>query len=210
MNLFKNNKTMKTSNLAIALIITLALTGQACTKDYQHIEGTGSITTQTLDVRTFTGIRLEGADNVEIAYGSEQKVEATGHPNIISRIKTEVYDGIWEMGLEDGNYGSYQLKYTLTLPRLESVDVIGSSDVEILDPLQTEYFELFLMGSGDFRGFDLTADRSYVEIIGSGDCRITTLEQLDIVIEGSGNLYYKGSPTIQTDITGSGNIIDAN
>ena len=90
------------------------------------------------------------------------------------------------------------------------MDVIGSSDVEILDPLQTEYFELFLMGSGDFRGFDLTADRSYVEIIGSGDCRITTLEQLDIVIEGSGNLYYKGSPTIQTDITGSGNIIDAN
>jgi hypothetical protein len=201
---------MKTTNLVIALIFCLALIGQACTKEYIRIEGMGSITTETLNIADFTAIRLEGTDDVDIIYGSEQKVEVSGHPNIISRIKTDVFDGVWEMGLENGNYGSYELHYSLTLPTLNSVEVVGSASVHILTAIQADDFELFVMGSGDFRGFDLSTTESYVEIIGSGNCEITASQQLDAVIEGSGNIYYKGSPSIQTDITGSGRILDAN
>jgi hypothetical protein len=31
-----------------------------------------------------------------------------------------------------------------------------------------------------------------------------------VVIEGSGNVYYKGTPSLQTDITGSGRVLNAN
>ena len=66
------------------------------------------------------------------------------------------------------------------------------------------------MGSGNFSGFHLRSGISYVEIIGSGNCEITTDERMDVIIEGSGNVFYKGSPLLQTDIIGSGRVVDAN
>jgi hypothetical protein len=201
---------MKTTSITLIFLVTLALLSQSCTKEYFRIEGTGTVSTQNLDLEEFSAIRLEGADNVDISYGPVQKVEVTGHPNIISRIMTEVRNGVWEMGLEDGNYGNYQLKYSLTLPSLTAVEVIGSADVDVLNPMETDEFELFLMGSGSFRGFNLRANTSLVEIVGSGDCEITSDERLEVIIEGSGNVYYKGSPILQTDITGTGRIMDAN
>ena len=201
---------MKTTSITLTLIVTLAFLSQSCTKEYSRIEGIGTVSTETLDLDEFSAIRLEGADNVDISYGTVQKVEVTGHPNIISRIKTDVRSGKWDMGLEDGNYGNYQLKYSLTLPRLTAVELIGSADVDILNSMETGEFELFLMGSGNFHGFNLITDASLVEIVGAGDCEITSNVSLDVIIEGSGNVYYKGSPSVQTDITGSGRILDAN
>jgi hypothetical protein len=201
---------MKTTSITFVLLAAAALLSQSCTKEYSRIEGIGQVTTQTLNIDEFSAIRLEGADDVEITYGTVQKVEVTGHPNIISRIKTEVRNGRWDMGLQNGNYGNYELQYSLTLPVLTAVEVIGSADVDILDSMETGEFELFLMGSGSFRGFQLRAGQSYVEIVGSGDCEITSDESMDVVIEGSGNVYYKGTPSLQTDITGSGRVLNAN
>lgn len=191
-------------------MVAVALLSQSCTKDYFRIEGMGRVTTETLHIDEFSAIRLEGADNVDISYGTVQKVEVTGHPNIISRIKTQVRNGKWVMGLENGNYGNYELKYNLTLPVLTSAEVIGSADVDILSSIETESFELLLLGSGNFKGFWLSAGESLVEIVGSGNCEITTEDKMEVIIEGSGNVYYKGSPSIQTEILGSGRVVDAN
>ncbi len=201
---------MKTANITLIVLVTMALMSQSCTKEYFRIEGIGNVTTETLNLDAFSAIRLEGADDVDISYGPVQKVEVTGHPNIISKIKTEVRNGKWDLGLEDGNYGNYQLKYFLTLPGLSAVELIGSADVDILNAMETHEFELFLMGSGNFKGFELSTVESFVEIVGSGNCEITTEERLEVIIEGSGNVYYMGSPSIQTEITGSGSILDAN
>lgn len=86
-------------------------------------------------------------------------MEATGHPNIISRIQTDVVNGVWQVELESGNYGEYELTCYITLPAINRVISIGTGDVKI---------------------------------------------------EGSGNVYFKGAPTIKQDITGSGSIVDSN
>jgi hypothetical protein len=201
---------MKTSSILLVALSLLAIASQSCTDEYSRIEGMGSITTQTLNIDNFSSILLEGADDVDISYGTEQKVEVTGHPNIISRIKTDVRNGRWDMGLENGNYGRYELRYSLTLPVITGVEIIGSSNVTIQDSIQVGQFDLLLMGSGSFYGFKLRSCQSFIEIIGSGNCEITTEEQMDVIIEGSGSVFYKGQPSIQTDITGSGEIVGSN
>jgi hypothetical protein len=35
-------------------------------------------------------------------------------------------------------------------------------------------------------------------------------DQLDAVISGSGNIYYRGHPNISKTITGTGHVVDAN
>ena len=73
------------------------------------------------------------------------------------------------------------------------VDIDGSGDVrgsedfpELID------LEVDIDGSGDYYGFDIIAEHAWVEIDGSGD------------------VFFRGNPVIISDISGSGDIIDAN
>lgn len=201
---------MKTRNIIIAASLFATIVTQSCTKEDSLIEGEGTITTETLVLEDFSGITIEGPDNVIISYGAEQKVEVTGHPNIISRIQTDVSNGTWQMSLENGNYGHYELTYYLTLPTIEKVGNTGSGNVSITDPMETTNLDILLNGSGSFFGFPLSAQNCQVDIIGSGNCEVTANQELDVIIEGSGSVFYKGTPTIKEHITGSGRLVNSN
>ena len=201
---------MKTKNIIIASILLSTIISQSCTKEYSRIEGMGTITTETLYLQDFTGIAAAGADDVFISYGPEQKVEVTGHPNIISRIETDVNNGVWQMELESGSYGKYELTYYITLPSIDKISYSGSGDVSVNSPMKTDYLELSLLGSSSFKGFSLSADYCQVDISGSGNCEISAAKGLDVSIDGSGSVYYKGTPSIKDHISGSGLVIDSN
>lgn len=201
---------MKKTQLVLVAILIAGLVAQSCEKMNSRIEGIGSVTTNTLQVDDFNSIVMEGADNVFISHGPDQEVTVTGHPNIISRIQTDVINGTWYMELESGTYGNYELTYYITVPDLEDLRNTGSGNVTVSDAFPADHMEVSLMGSGSFYGFPLAASTCQVDIIGSGICEITVQNELDVVIEGSGNVYYKGSPLIHEDITGSGRVVDAN
>lgn len=201
---------MKKINITILAILVAGLMAQSCEKMNTRIEGIGSITTNTIQVDDFDKIRMEGADDVSISYGPEQKVSVTGHPNIITRIQTEVKNGTWYIELERGSYGQYELSYDITLPYIEEVSMIGSGNVSVKDSMSAGYFKISILGSGNFSGFPLTATSCDVDISGSGECEITVLDRLDVIIDGSGSVYYKGSPLIHEDITGSGRVVNDN
>ena len=201
---------MKKTQITIVAIIIAGLMAQSCEKMNTRIEGMGSITTNILQVDDFDKISLEGADDVIISYGPEQEVSVSGHPNIISRIQTEVSNGTWFMELERGTYGSYELTYNITVPYIDEVSSIGSGNVTVSDPISVDQMKVYLLGSGGFYGFPLSASTCQVDISGSGNCEVTVDNDLDVVIEGSGSVYYKGSPSIEVDITGSGRVVDTN
>ena len=201
---------MKNLKFSIVTIAIASVLNSSCTKEYALIEGIGTITTETLTLQEFSGIAMEGVDNVIISYGPEQKVEVTGHSNIINRIQSEVTNGIWYMELERGNYGRYELTYYITLPTIEKVSNTGSGNVRITDPMETGYMDISLMGSGSFSGFSLSAEFCQVDINGSGNCEVTAWKTLDVSIDGSGSVFYKGSPSIKDHISGSGRVVDSN
>lgn len=201
---------MKTSNIIIAATLFATIVTQSCTKEYSQIEGIGTITSETLYLNDFSKIAVEGIDNVFITYGPEQKVEVTGHPNIISRIQTEVSNDTWHMDLERGNYGHYELTYYLTLPSIEKISYDGAGNVAITSPMEADYLELSLMGSCSFSGFSLRAESCQVDIAGSGNCEITAGSRLDVSIDGSGSVFYKGTPSIKDHISGSGRVVNSN
>ena len=201
---------MKNRNIVIVAILVAGLLATSCEKMNPQIEGSGTVTTNILQVDAFDKISLEGADDVFISYGPVQEVRVTGHPNIISRIQTGVSNGTWYIELERGNYGSYELTYHITHPGINKVRNIGSGNVTVSDPVSVGQMTVALEGSGGFFGFPLSASSCQVDIIGSGNCEVTVSSDLDVVIEGSGSVFYKGSPAVQADINGSGRVVDAN
>jgi len=73
-----------------------------------------------------------------------------------------------------------------------------------------ENLDLEIIGSGSFDGFPIEADQVVINIVGSADCSITATTGLKVVIDGSGTVNYKGNPTIDSNIEGSGKIINSN
>ena len=86
--------------------------------------------------------------------------------------------------------------------------ISGSGDMLLEGEAQNVDFKI--SGSGDLKAFNLVSQKADIDISGSGDASIHVLEVLDARISGSGNIYFKGSPVINLNKTGSGDLIDSN
>lgn len=70
--------------------------------------------------------------------------------------------------------------------------------------------QLSCSGQFTLNGYALETDHTSIDVTGIGDSYVTVNETLTVNIEGTGNVYYRGSPVIESDITGIGEIIDGN
>ena len=73
---------------------------------------------------------------------------------------------------------------------------------------KAEYHNITIAGSGSIEALDLLVSCYDIQIPGSGECRIHVEDVLNVVIAGSGKVYYRGNPSVvNTLIVGSGDVI---
>jgi hypothetical protein len=72
--------------------------------------------------------------------------------------------------------------------------------------------DITVSGSGKIKAFDLVSTDCEIKVSGSGDTEVyVDGGLLDVKVSGSGKVSYKGTPgSINMDISGSGDVIDAN
>jgi hypothetical protein len=80
----------------------------------------------------------------------------------------------------------------------------GSGVVRLSGRADNQY--ITLSGSGDYLADSLMNQKARIRITGSSDARLWVLGRLDASLMGSGNLYYKGRPKIDSDLLGSGKL----
>lgn len=101
------------------------------------------------------------------------------------------------------------IKYRLSLPSLEALQVLGSADV-YLRPLETSLLSVTLDGSADLRLFDVVAERAEFSLRGSGDLHVARLQvdDLQLSVAGSGDLMLGEVQArwLRATINGSGDI----
>src|SRR5687767_13606668 len=103
--------------------------------------------------------------------------------------------------------GSGEIDFAIDTDDLD-VELSGSGDIFLEGNVQT--LDTDLSGSGWVKSFGLESELTDVRINGSGSAEVTVITDLDVFIHSSGNVFYKGHPTINAQITGSGELIDAN
>ena len=89
--------------------------------------------------------------------------------------------------------------------------ISGSGNIEALSEFDIESESVDLSGSGKLKLFKVIGQDCNVALSGSGNVEVNVQNELVVDLSGSGNVYYKGVPnSIQSDISGSGSVIDAN
>ncbi|AMM52415.1 hypothetical protein TH61_16165 [Rufibacter sp. DG15C] len=85
----------------------------------------------------------------------------------------------------------------------------GSGDIDLFG--STSYLETTHSGSGRIRGFSMASDTAKTTLTGSGYQQVWVKDHFDVIITGSGNVYYTGQPLyLSIYTTSSGKLIDSN
>ena len=202
---------MTTQNVTMKMLafVLMVMTLSSCYEEMWGIRGAGPIVTEEITLDEFTGIDLVGAFDVKIAYGAEQSVMVEGHHNIIDRLETGVFDGVWKIKLLPALYRDHHLTINITIPYIDEIYLSGSGDIETEGFTGLHDLDVELLGSGRIRGtgtFEV-ADHAHFSVTGSGDIdmAINTTEVYSDIF-GSGDIHLNGtSEMVKINIEGSGN-----
>lgn len=175
------------------------------------VQPSGSGTSRNFDVAGFTGVSLNGADNVEVRNGPAFKVTAEGDSALLDRLEIRKDGNTLRIGRKDGDWkwgGDKGAKITVTLPVLTSASIAGSGDMNV-DRAQGD-FDGSVAGSGNLSIAQLAGGKADLSIAGSGDLRIAAgqASEIDASIAGSGDIDAPALKAARGDISiaGSGNI----
>lgn len=130
------------------------------------------------------------------------RIELNGSGSITTdnTIKGEVFEVMLD--------GSGDMALQLRVKEL-STELNGSGDLSLMGSTKTHNIELD--GSGDISAENLKSDNVGIKLDGSGDIRVNASYELDIRVNGSGDVYYKGNvKSINSEINGSGNLHQIN
>ncbi|MDX2304454.1 MAG: head GIN domain-containing protein [Microscillaceae bacterium] len=146
---------------------------------------------------------VRNADGIQVYVTTPQitALELSGSGNISAETQIVTDDLLLRLS------GSGSIHLEATAGEVES-RLSGSGNIVISGSADTH--RALVSGSGGIRSFAMNSRESIAEIRGSGDIELLTQERLDVKISGSGTVRYKGNPTITSNITGSGNLQNAN
>lgn len=205
---------MKTSYysilVAVFILITSGCEDNGETND-KNITGTGPVVTKNLDFASFDKIENAGVANFYITVGGSQSVQLKAQQNIIDVMTYEVDGQALKVGLEENVTleNHEEIRFDITIPSITNIELAGVGDF-VLSGTDQDELTINFTGVGNIKAFDMKVGTCYITSTGVGDCEVNVINLLDVTITGIGSVYYKGNPTITSDVTGLGQLIDAN
>jgi hypothetical protein len=101
--------------------------------------------------------------------------------------------------------GSGDIECTGILADFIDATIEGSGEITLSGSCANTNFSI--EGSGNIKSMSLEQNNCVATITGSGNIYAFVNQHLDAVIDGSGNVVYKGDPAIIKEIRGSGRVI---
>ncbi len=162
-------------------------------------------------VSDFNRVRLETLGELTVTQGDGARVVLTFSPKYEGAITTEVRGDT--LVIADNRNAMTKinrdvLRYHVTLPQLEAVELDGSGDVNV-GAFNTDALTFNLDGSGNLTAEGLEAGRLELHLDGSGNINTTgRVDTLTVEVAGSGNVDTQGlrADTVNVTLAGSGDV----
>jgi hypothetical protein len=199
----------------LAMISILFLFSTGCSDDdpldNDKIVGTGPIVTQNLDLDSFNKIENVGVANFYITIGTPQSVVLKAQQNIIDVMTYEVMNQTLKVGLQENVSieNHEEIRFDIIMESINNIELVGVGDFTLTGDDQEE-LTINVSGVGNIKAFDMRVGTCLITFTGVGDCEVYVIDELTVILSGVGNINYKGNPTINSTITGTGELINSN
>jgi len=193
-------------HLAISLLVGFLITG-CDTHGNQTVNGSGPVESLEVDLSAFDGVNVIGTCNVDIQIGEPQSVEFYAQSEVLDVMTYKVNDGMLQIGFKP-DYTvntSEEIRAEITIPSVSFAGITGAADFEFSGE-QQDALDIYITGAGNVEAFDMAVKDCNIRISGTGNCEVNVITSLDIVVSGVGNIWYMGTPTVTTDISGVGEV----
>ncbi|WP_242138127.1 MULTISPECIES: head GIN domain-containing protein [unclassified Sphingomonas] len=153
-------------------------------------------TTQSFQIANFSGVALQGSDDVDVRVGTGFSVRAEGPAAELAQLRI-VRDGDTlridrKPRTGFGWTSSRGVKVFVTMPRIIAAEVRGSGDMAI-DRVEGSRFAAAAVGSGNLRIAAITTGQATLAARGSGDLTAAgAVDQLTAAVTGSGAINAPG------------------
>jgi len=145
-------KSMKKFNQFIALLmvmLALPILSTANPSNTTKIDGNKTVLTQDRPVTSFHAIKVSGGIAVELSQGNELKLQVEADENVISKIRTEVKDGVLNIYHDENIHNAKTMKVHLTFIQLDAIKASGGCDIESKHKLTFTTLKLDISGGCD-------------------------------------------------------------
>jgi hypothetical protein len=122
-------------------------------------------------------------------------------------VKLGAFAGLTDLQLKVMGSGTIKSEALVVSNKIDSY-IGGSGTIELQGIAHKG--DIAIGASGIYKSYGLLTSLCYTNIEGSGYAEVNVTDELNVHISGGGTVYYKGNPTIQTTITGSGTVVNAN
>jgi hypothetical protein len=212
---------MKKATLLLSLAL-LMLSG--CKWD--RVSGSGSAKVEKRSVPAFTKVDISGAYEVEIVAQKEQSLEIEGDDNLLPLIKTEVRNGVLEIGNEKSISTKNKLRVRISVQQLDGIETSGASNIGATN-VKSDDFQIHSSGASELKVSgeantlsidssgagtmdtkDLHAEKVDVHLSGAATAEVYATEELTASVSGGSNVDYYGNPkNVKEEKSGAGTIV---
>lgn len=189
--------------------------------------GSDELITTTRDVADFTKINVQNDMVVYVTHGNPQTVEITVNNNLQDQLFTDVSNNVLNLSLQGGSYENATFIIRVTMPTLEKiqlndntkgfvnatsddleVEIKGSSRLEIQGSSQV--LNAIMKDDGRLNGFSFETTRLNTESKDASEIRITCTDIITGSVSQAAKVFYRGAPTIDTQISDAGSVVNSN
>ena len=216
-------------NILFALLAIATLFTSACVSEVSFV-GSDVIASESRTVTGFDRITLTGTVDVNIIQGANLSVTVRANDNLLSEVETELRGSTLEVGLSPGNFRNVRAEVNVVLPTLAGVSTTSTGDATVenftnlvgfsvdisstgsvnIGNSTTDQLIANLSGTGDMEAFGLTASTAEVNTTSTGSAEVTVINSLTGSLTGTGDISFRGTPSVDVIVTGTGEVVDAN
>jgi len=202
----------------LLLISAMPVLSTANPVNTNKIPGNKTVITQDRPVTSFHAIKVSGGIDVELSQGNDLKLQVEADENLISKIRTEVKDGVLNIYSEGSNWNAQTMKVHITFLQLDAITASGGCDIESKQKLNFTNLKLDLSGGCDIElnckadnlvckqsgGCDVElsgeAQKGTFNVTGGSDVKASEFHLKNCTVDASGgsdvSVYVTGELTI--------------
>ncbi len=196
----------KLANYSLILILLLSASQATAFSFGSGKKGSGDMETRTLSLEEFQAIEMSAAFDLEITFGSKQRVEVTIDDNLWDLLETRVKGSWLKLTWGRNCRPSGKCRVKIVMKKLEEVEISGAGDVDISD-FDGHKFKYRLSGAGDLKMSGLVENLD-IRISGAGNADTQKLQakHVKVNISGAGNASVYAEQSLRGNVSGVGNL----